>query len=109
MNSSSYINRSRGRSGTATRFRSGSAARLLAELRKEWRGTLLILAQPAEELGKGARMMIQDGLFEKVPEPDYAIALHVDAGLPAGRIGLVSGWAAANVDSVELASGCAAS
>lgn len=77
-------------------------ARLLADLRDRWRGTLVILGQPAEEVGKGARMMIEDGLFSKIPRPDHAIALHVDAGLPAGQIGWISGWAAANVDSVDI-------
>lgn len=77
-------------------------ARLLADLRERWRGSLVILAQPAEELGKGARMMIEDGLFDRIPLPDHAIALHVDADLPAGTIGYVTGWAAANVDSVDI-------
>ena len=77
-------------------------AEVLAALRDAWAGTLIILAQPAEELGKGARMMIEDDLFEKIPMPDHAIALHVDGGLPAGRIGWTSGWAAANVDSVDI-------
>jgi amidohydrolase len=79
-----------------------ASAQLLASLRDEWAGTLVIVAQPAEELGKGARDMIADGLFEKLPPVDYAIALHVDSNLPAGRIGYVSGWAAANVDSVDI-------
>jgi len=77
-------------------------ARLLSEMRGAWRGTLVILAQPAEELGLGALRMIEEGLFEKIPSPDYGLALHVAAELPAGSIGYVSGWAAANVDSVEI-------
>jgi hippurate hydrolase len=77
-------------------------ARLMADLRKRWSGTVVILAQPAEEIGRGAQMMIDDGLFEKIPLPDEAIALHVDGSLPAGQIGYVSGWAAANVDSVDI-------
>jgi hippurate hydrolase len=77
-------------------------ARLLAELADSWRGTLVILAQPAEELGLGALRMIQDGLFDRIPRPDHAIALHVAAELPAGSIGFVSGWAAANVDWVKI-------
>jgi hippurate hydrolase len=77
-------------------------ARLLAELVDTWRGTLVILAQPAEELGLGALHMIEDGLFDRIPRPDHAIALHVAAGLPAGSIGFVSGWAAANVDWVRI-------
>jgi len=75
---------------------------LLAALRDAWSGSLVLLAQPAEELGKGARMLIEDDLFEKIPRPDYAIALHVEGELPAGSIGWISGWAAANVDSVDI-------
>lgn len=77
-------------------------AQLLASLFDAWQGTVVILAQPAEELGRGALMMIEDGLFEKIPRPDQGIALHVAGDLPVGRIGFVSGWAAANVDSVEI-------
>ena len=77
-------------------------ARMLADLREHWRGTLVMLGQPAEELGKGARMMIEDGLFDRIPLPDHAIALHVEGNLPAGWIGYVTGWAAANVDSVDI-------
>ena len=77
-------------------------AQLLAELADEWRGTLVILAQPAEELGLGALHMIDDGLFDRIPRPDHAIALHVAAELRAGSIGFVSGWAAANVDWVRI-------
>jgi len=80
------------------------SARLLATpaVRAEWRGTLLVVAQPAEEVGEGARRMIADGLFERFPRPDYALALHVDAQLPAGQLQTVSGWARANVDSVDI-------
>lgn len=46
--------------------------------------------------------MLEDGLFERFPKPDYALSLHVDADLAAGRVGLVPGWAAANVDSVAI-------
>jgi hippurate hydrolase len=77
-------------------------ARLLADLRDTWKGTLVIVGQPAEEIGKGAQMMIEDGLFSRIPMPDYAIALHVEAGLPAGQIGWTAGWAAANVESVDI-------
>jgi hippurate hydrolase len=77
-------------------------ASLLASMRSGWRGTLVILAQPAEEVGLGALMMIDDGLFDRIPRPDHGIALHVAGGLPAGTIGYVSGWAAANVDWVKI-------
>jgi len=77
-------------------------ARLLAALRDHWRGTVVIVAQPAEELGRGALAMIDDGLFERFPRPEYAIALHVDGDMAAGTLGIQSGWSAANVDSVDI-------
>ncbi len=77
-------------------------ARLLERARDRWSGSLLILAQPAEELGRGARMMIEDGLFERVPRPDYVLALHVEPELPAGQVGYTAGWAFANVDAVDV-------
>jgi hippurate hydrolase len=78
------------------------AARALAARRDEWRGTLLVIAQPAEERGSGARMMLEDGLFERFPYPDFNLSLHVHAALPAGQVGYVSGWMLANVDSVDI-------
>jgi len=77
-------------------------ARLLSSMRDAWSGTLLIVGQPAEEIGRGALMMLEDGLFERFPRPDYALALHVESGLPAGQLGAVSGWSNANVDSVDI-------
>jgi len=77
-------------------------ARLLADLRSEWAGTVLIVAQPAEEVGRGALAMIRDGLFERFPRPEAAIALHVESELPAGHVAVVPGWATANVDSVDV-------
>jgi len=63
----------------------------------------VLVGQPAEERVGGAKAMIEDGLFEKFPKPDYNIALHASAGLPAGQVGLTSGHALANVDSVDIA------
>jgi len=77
-------------------------ARLLAEARSLWSGNLVVVAQPAEEIGQGARAMMADGLFDSVPRPDFTLALHVDASLPAGSVGYTSGWSAANVDSVDV-------
>lgn len=77
-------------------------ARWLAAHRDQWQGTLMIVAQPAEERGAGARAMLADGLFERFPRPDYNLALHVSADLPAGTIGYASGYAMANVDSVDI-------
>jgi hippurate hydrolase len=77
-------------------------ARTMAELKKNWKGTLILIGQPAEEVGKGAKAMIADGLFKKFPRPDYALALHVDAELEVGKVGYISGYAMANVDSVDV-------
>ena len=77
-------------------------APLLADLKSLWSGTVVFIGQPAEEVGKGARMMIKDGLFERFPKPDICLALHVKNDLPTGSIGYTSGWAFANVDSVDI-------
>ncbi len=77
-------------------------ARLLAELRDKWRGKVMIVAQPAEEIGSGARAMIKDGLFERFGKPNYCIALHVSSSHAAGVIAYTPGWALANVDSVDV-------
>lgn len=78
------------------------AARLLAGLKAHWSGTIVFVAQPAEEIGGGARAMLTDGLYTRFPTPDYALALHVWSHLPAGQIGTVGGPAYANVDSVDI-------
>lgn len=77
-------------------------AELLSELRDMWHGTVVLIGQPAEELGSGARAMIEDRLFERVPKPDYCLALHVKHDLPADTVGYTAGWAFANVDSVDI-------
>ncbi|MBA15827.1 MAG: peptidase M20 [Sphingomonas sp.] len=76
--------------------------RRLAELKDQWSGTLVMILQPAEERGMGARMMIEDGLFTRFPKPTHAIAFHDNAGMPAGTIGVTPGYALANVDSVDI-------
>lgn len=74
----------------------------MAALRDQWSGTLMLIGQPAEERGLGARRMLDDGLFTRFPKPDYALALHVDSTLDAGRVGYCPGYALANVDSVDI-------
>lgn len=76
--------------------------RFLAEHRDLWSGTLMVIGQPAEERGAGARAMLDDGLFERFPKPDFALALHVDAALAAGRVAVRPGYTLANVDSVDI-------
>ncbi len=78
------------------------AAQLLAERKDEWSGTLVMILQPAEELGLGALAMLEDGLFERFPKPDYVLGFHDAAGAPAGFIGYAKGYALANVDSVDI-------
>ena len=77
-------------------------ARFLAAHRDQWQGTLLFIAQPAEERGAGARAMLADGLYERFGKPDYTLALHVAGDLPAGTIGYYPGFNMANVDSVDI-------
>ena len=77
-------------------------ARLLSAHRDRWSGTVMFLGQPAEERGAGAKAMLEDGLFEKFPAPDFALATHVDATLPAGTVAYRSGYALANVDSCDI-------
>jgi amidohydrolase len=78
------------------------AAQTLARLTNDWHGTLVVIGQPAEEIGRGARAMLKDGLFEKFPKPDFCIALHDSAELPVGQIGFTSGYSSANADSVTI-------
>jgi amidohydrolase len=77
-------------------------ARQLVAMKSQWSGTVVMIAQPAEERGSGARAMLADGLYKKFPKPDVAIAFHDSASLSAGVIGITSGYALANVDSVDV-------
>ncbi|MBR0553780.1 amidohydrolase [Stakelama marina] len=76
--------------------------RNLAAMKDKWSGTLVMILQPAEEVGKGAKMMLEDGLFKRFPHPTHALAFHDSASLPAGTIGIHPGYALANVDSVDI-------
>jgi len=77
-------------------------AKLLVELKDRWHGTLVLLGQPAEETIDGARAVLRDGLYERFPKPDYAIALHDDAQLEAGRVGYTPGYSMASSTSVDI-------
>lgn len=76
--------------------------RWLTANKRQWRGTLMVVFQPAEELGLGARAMLDDGLYERFGVPDAALALHDSAALEAGKVGTTAGWALSNVDSVDI-------
>jgi amidohydrolase len=77
------------------------ASAVMAEDRSSWQGTLVVLFQPAEELGKGASAMVDDGLYDRVPRPDVVMGQHV-APIPAGLIGLRQGPAFASADSLRI-------
>jgi hippurate hydrolase len=77
-------------------------ARALVETKRSWKGTLVMVAQPSEENGIGAALMFKDGLYDKIPTPDYAIALHDHASLPAGKVGYKNGAFMASVDMMDI-------
>jgi hippurate hydrolase len=77
-------------------------ARVLSALRDKWSGTLLLVGQPAEEIGAGAEMMLADGLFHRFPRPDFCLATHCDARYAHGQVNYRSGQMQANVDSVDI-------
>jgi hippurate hydrolase len=77
-------------------------ARVLAALKDRWSGTLVLIGQPAEEIVGGARAMLSDGLYTRFPKPDYALALHTWAQLPAGTIGYGEGPFLASSNSVDI-------
>jgi len=76
-------------------------AKVLAGLKDEMAGTVLFIAQPAEEKGDGANRMIQEGVLQGLP-PEAIFAFHVEDALKAGKIGYTSGYASANVDGFHL-------
>lgn len=78
----------------------GTAEALLA-LKDRWHGTLMFIAQPAEEVGAGAKAMLDDGLFTRFPKPDFAIAAHVNSA-EAGTVAVKDGPATSNSDTLEI-------
>jgi hippurate hydrolase len=79
----------------------GTARRLVA-MKDQWKGTLVLIGQPAEEIGLGAMAMLNDGLYSKFPKPDYVIAEHTSGWDPAGAVTYTPGYTLANVDSVDI-------
>src|SRR5918998_5221 len=77
-------------------------ARRLAAMKDQWSGTLVMILQPGEETGEGAKAMLADGLYTRFPKPDFVLAFHDAAALPAGVIGVTPGYALANVDSIDI-------
>src|SRR6267378_2103475 len=77
-------------------------ARALVKLKDQWHGTILFVAQPAEETGNGARALLNAGLYEKFGKPDFALGFHDKADMQTGHIGVTEGYTYANVDSVDV-------
>src|SRR5262249_7308467 len=77
-------------------------ARALGKLKDQWHGTIVFVAQPAEELGTGARALLKDGLYNRFGKPNFALSFHDKADLEAGHIGVTEGYTSANVDSVDV-------
>jgi len=78
------------------------AARQLVEMTDEWSGTLVLIGQPAEEVGLGAVAMLEDGLYDRFPVPDFNVSFHTFAATPVGQITYHPGYAMANVDTVDI-------
>ncbi len=77
-------------------------ARQLAVGKDKWSGTLVMIGQPAEERISGARAMLKDGLYERFPKPEYALAFHVSAGKPSGTIEVPLTISGSSSDSVDI-------
>jgi hippurate hydrolase len=67
-----------------------------------WHGTLMMIGQPAEEIGAGAAAMIKDGLLTRFPKPDYSIAIHDDSAMPSGQVSVTPGPILAGASSVKI-------
>ena len=77
-------------------------ARALGKLKDQWHGTLVFVAQPAEEIGAGARALLKDGLYDRFGKPNFALGFHDKADVQAGHIAVTEGYTSANVDSVDV-------
>ena len=77
-------------------------ARAMAAMKDQWKGTLMFIGQPAEEIGAGAKMMLNAGLYDKFGVPDYGLALHCNSVLETGKIGIAEGYVLANTESVDI-------
>jgi hippurate hydrolase len=78
------------------------AAKLLSELKNQWSGTLMMVAQPSEETGDGANAMLRDELYTRFPKPDFAITLHDKPELETGKVGYTPGYAMASATSIDI-------
>lgn len=77
-------------------------ARAMANFKDRWSGTLMLIGQPAEEIGQGSRLMLEAGLYEKFGVPDFGLGLHCSPTIAAGQVGIGKGYSMANVESVDI-------
>lgn len=77
-------------------------ARYMAQIKDRWKGTLMFIGQPAEEIGVGAKMMLDAGLYEKFGVPDYGIGLHSSPTIPAGSVGISDGYTMATAEFADI-------
>ncbi len=77
-------------------------AKLMADNRALWHGTLMLVGQPAEEIVQGSAAMLKDGLFTRFPKPDYALSVHDESTLPSGQVGYHAGYFRAAADTVTI-------
>ena len=79
----------------------GTAQQLVAQ-KSKWHGTLMIVGQPAEELGDGARAMLADHVYDRFGRPDFVLAEHDVSDIAAGQVGVVSGPFKSSATSLDV-------
>lgn len=77
-------------------------ARTLANMKDQWKGTLMLIGQPAEEIGAGSKLMLEAGLYQKFGVPDYGVGLHSSPTIEAGKVGFGKGYTMANTESIDI-------
>ncbi|WP_339828153.1 amidohydrolase [uncultured Parasphingorhabdus sp.] len=77
-------------------------ARQMSAMKGQWSGTLVLIAQPAEERIGGAKLMMDDGLYTRFPKPDLAMAFHVSADTPTGKLSIDEGIGSSSSDSIDI-------
>lgn len=77
-------------------------ARAMARAKDKWKGTLMMIGQPAEEIGMGSKLMLEAGLYQRFGVPDMGLALHCSPTIPAGKVGFGKGFTMANSESIDI-------
>ncbi len=77
-------------------------ARAMARMKDQWKGTLMLIGQPAEELGAGSKMMLDAGLYTRFGVPDFGVGLHCSPTIPAGQVGFGKGFTMANSERMDI-------